>query len=56
MNKQDIKVGMLVRASFKLRYGEEKIGMIVAYPGGRWLYVLYGDKISSWNIDFCEPL
>ena len=56
MNKQDIKVGMLVRASFKTRYGEEKIGMIVGYPGGEWIFVLYGDKIVSWNIGFCEPL
>jgi len=56
MIAEDIKVGMLVRGIFKTRYGEEKIGLIVSYPGGQWIYVLYGEKLCSWCISFCEPL
>jgi hypothetical protein len=51
MNKQDIKVGMLVK---NILYAS--VGIIIDYPGGHWFFVLCGEKIDIWNIGFCEPL
>ena len=56
MNKQDIKVGMLVKSSLYGSVLPPTIGMVIDYPGGHWFFVLCGEKIVSWNIDFCEPL
>lgn len=60
MKKQDIKVGMLVKSRYAYAYTSSvlpsSIGMVIDYPGGQWFFVLYGEKIVSWNIGFCEPL
>jgi hypothetical protein len=56
MNKQDIKVGMLVKSSLYASRSPPSVGMVIAYPGGHWFFVLHGEKIVSWNIGFCEPL
>ena len=56
MNKQDIKVGMLVKSRYASSVLPSSIGMVIDYPGGQWFFVLYGEKIVSWNIGFCEPL
>lgn len=56
MNKQDIKVGMLVKSRYASSVLPSSIGIVIDYPGGQWFYVLYGEKIVSWNIGFCEPL
>jgi hypothetical protein len=59
MTKEDIKVGMLVKSSLYrsiLPPYVGVVGMVIDYPGGEWIYILYREKIVSWNIGFCEPL
>lgn len=56
MRREDIKVGMLVKSSVYYRPDRDKVGLIVQYRGGAWVYVLKNEKLVSWHVDFIEPV
>lgn len=57
MDKSLIKLGMLVRYSLPPSMNENSaIGMVVGYPGGSWVHVLWGEKRVMWLCEWCEPV
>ncbi len=56
MNKQDIKVGMLVKSSLYASVLPHSVGMVISYHGKDRVYVLCGENIFSWDIAECIPV